>query len=347
LVTIVSPAVSEYYYNFYPFLSGIFGPGPAQYVALACALIVFAILLVVIVLGFSYVLGWLERKMIARVQSRRGPTYVGKFGILQNLADLIKLLSKENIIPKKADKAIFLLALPSLIVLTFLAIAFIPLNSVFVGITSGLGLIAVFMLLSFSPLFIFLSGWASGNKFGSIGSQRSVVMILSYEIPLLLVVAAVAMMANSFNLFDIVAAQSNGWFILLMPIGFVLFMIIMLAELERPPFDLREADNELIAGWLTEPSSPYYALALLLDYLRMFFGTALITLLFLGGWLGPSIIPQLGWFIIKMFAVGALIIMIRAFMMRMRIDKLLQTGWLYLLPLAILNLVVSFILFIK
>jgi NADH-quinone oxidoreductase subunit H len=348
LIDITSPAIQSYYSFLNPLLSGLVGAGTAaSYLALLIALIFFTILLSVIVLGFAYIFGWVERKLLARIQSRRGPTYVGKYGFLQNMADMVKLLSKENIVPTNSDSPLFQLTIPFLIAIVFLGIAFIPFSSTFVGIASTFGLVAIFMLLSFMPLIIFLSGWTSGNKFGSISAQRSVAMLLSYEIPLILVIAAVALLAQSYNLNSIVAAQHGIWFIALMPLGFVVFFIVMLAEMERPPFDLREADNELIAGWLTDAGAPSYALALLLDYIRMFFGCAIIVVLFLGGWMGPAPIPAFVWLLLKVFVVAVLIIAIRSVMTRMRIDRLLSMGWLFLLPLSLLNIVISLVLLLR
>ncbi len=315
-------------------------------VSIVIAMLVFAIILLIIVSVFVYLISWFERKFMARMQSRHGPTYVGKFGILQNLADLVKLISKENIIPDGADRALFLVAIPAVIAAFIFMLVFIPLTSSFVGVGTSLTLIIVFMLLSFMPILIFIAGWASGNKFASIGAQRSVAMLISFEIPLLLVIVAVAMLANGYSFGSIIAAQQGHWFALLMPIGFVIFFVIMLAEFERPPFDLREADSELIAGWLTDVSAPYYALVLFLDYSRLFVGALLISVLFLGGYLGPGIIPPLAWTLIKVIAISVLIIAIRVALVRMRIDRVLRLGWLYLAPLAIVNLLVTFVLFI-
>jgi NADH-quinone oxidoreductase subunit H len=216
-----------------------------------------------------------------------------------------------------------------------------------VGIDSSIGLFAVFVLISFSPLLLFLAGWTSGNKFGSISAQRSVMVMISYEVPMFLVIIAVAMLSNGYSLVSVVGAQSSYWFALLMPIGFVIFFIVMLAELERPPFDLREADSELVAGWLTDASAPYYALALMLDYVRMFVGALLIALLFFGGWLGPSVILPFAWLIAKVLLITVFIVIIRATSVRMRIDNVLKLGWIYLTPLAMLNLLVTFIVFVR
>ncbi len=319
----------------------------AYAVSLVIAFIVFAILLSLLVVLFVYLFGWGERKIMARIQSRHGPTYVGKFGILQNMADVVKLLSKEHIIPDQSDKPLFQMVLPIIYALFMMILAFIPFTGGFVGIGSTISLLVIFALLSFSPLLLFLAGWTSGNKFGSISAQRSVMVMVSYEIPMLLVVVAVAMLAHSFSLINIVNAQGTLWFAILMPIGFIVFFITMLAELERPPFDVREADNELIAGWLTDVSAPYYSLALFLDYTRMFVGTLLISILFLGGWSGPSFLPAFAWIFIKVIALSVFIIIIRATTVRMKIDRILRTGWTYMIALSVLNLIATFLIFAK
>ena len=308
-------------------------------------LIVEIISIFILILFFDYTFGWLERKSIAKAQFRHGPTYVGKFGILQNLADIVKLLAKENIIPKNADKLIFSAVPPLLLALFIFLIYLLPFSNS-LGIELSVGLLAVFVLLSFAPLLIFLAGAASGNKFSLIGAQRSVIMSLAYEVPLILSVAAVALYAGSFNIANIVNSQARIPFIVLMPIGFVVFFIAMLAELERPPFDLREADSELIAGWLVDVGAPYYAIALFVDYTRMFLCSLLISLLFLGGWLGPYL-PVLVWLLIKAFAVAIVIVIIRATTVRMRLDRLMRFGWFWLLPLAVLNIILTFMLFVK
>ncbi|MEM3227843.1 MAG: complex I subunit 1 family protein [Candidatus Micrarchaeaceae archaeon] len=338
-------AVSSYYSAIYSALlraglHSILAP-----VSLFLSLLVFSIFLTIIIMVFAYTFGWVERKMIARMQARHGPTYLGKYGLLQNMADVIKLLAKENIMPDNADK-LFPFILPAVYAIFFLIIFFVPFGGSFVGLDSSVSLIFIFMLISFVPLLLFLAGWTSGNKFGAISAQRSVLMLLSYEVPLVLVVASVAMLSHSYSLISIVSAQKSMWFAVLMPIGFVLFMIIMLAELERPPFDLREADNELIAGWLTDVSAPYYALALFLDYTRMFVGTLLISVLFLGGGNGP-LLPGFAWIIIKVVVLSFIIMFVRATAVRVKISRLLRMGWLYFMPLSILNMLVTFVLFVR
>ncbi|MCL5008544.1 MAG: NADH-quinone oxidoreductase subunit H [Candidatus Marsarchaeota archaeon] len=307
-------------------------------------ILLYAVLVSILMSVYAYVFGWVERKVIAKIQYRHGPTYVGKYGILQNLADFIKLITKEVRYPENADSILMPLSLVALVSVVVFIILILPLTPSLLATNMGLGLLLVFVILDFSPLLLFITGFASGNKFGELGAQRSVLMLISYSIPLTIVVGTVALAAHGFNIAGVISAQSSIPFILLMPVGFIVFFIAMLAELERSPFDLREADSELIAGWLTDVSGPYYALALMLDYTRMFMGSLLISILFLSGWYGP-VFPPLVWLLIKAFIVSLFIILIRTAVVRMRIDKILRMGWIYLLPLSLLNLLITFMLF--
>ncbi len=305
----------------------------------------YAIAIAMVIIVFDYVFGWLERKVVAKIQKRHGPTYAGKYGLLQNMADILKLMSKQHVAPANSDRPMFLATLPAMLALTLFLVMLIPFSPTFSGSSSGFVLLIVLVLVSFMPLVIFMNGFASGNKFSAISAERSVVMLLSYEIPLVLVVATTAALTGSYSLNGIVGAQSQLWYVVLMPIGFVIFFIAMLAELERPPFDMREADSELIAGWLTDVSPPYYMLALFLDYSRMLLGSMLIAILFFGGWNGP-VLPPIVWLLIKVFAIAFFIMIVRVTMVRMRIDRLLRFGWLILLPLAFVNLIVTYVLLI-
>ena len=308
------------------------------------AVVIYAVGVSIIIFMFAYFFGWIERKMIAKMQYRHGPTYVGKYGILQNLADLVKLLAKEIIIPENANRYLIVIAPQLLVAVNIFMIFMIPFSPTLQASNIGLGLLVIFVVLGFTPILIFLTGFSSGNKFADISAQRSVLMLISYELPMILVIASTVLLTHSYSISSLIAAQSKWYFAFLMPIGLFVFFVAMLAELERPPFDTREADSELIAGWLTDISAPYYALSLLLDYSRMFLGSLLIVVLFFGGWLGPSILPPIAWLLIKALAVSIFIILIRATTVRMRIDKVLKLGWLWMMPLALINLIITFML---
>ena len=345
----ISSGAVGYLYShiFSPIASAAGSSAQLSGLSIILALIVFSIALAISITLYVYLFGWGERKIMGRIHSRHGPTYVGKFGMLQNMADVLKLLSKEHISPDNADKPLFFFLLPITYALFFLIFAFLPFNSTTFGIGGSFGLIAVFAILSLAPMLMFLIGWTSGNKFGSISAQRSVMVMLAYEIPMLLVVASVAMLSGSYSLLSIVNSQSGMWYGILMPIGLFVFFVVMLAEVERPPFDMSEADNELIAGWLTDVSAPYYTIALFLDYTRMFFGTMIISLLFLGGWSGPAFLPQTFWLLAKVVMLTVFIILIRVSMVRMKIGRILRAGWVYLMPLAVINMLVTFVLFVR
>ncbi len=337
---------------FYNALSSLLSPAISSPdvlggVSLLLALVLAAAIIAVLFTLFTLVFAWIERKLVARAQSRHGPTYVGSHGILQNVADLFKLMAKENIVPDNADKPLFQAVLPALTALFIVLLAFIPITGAFVGIDSSLGMLAIFVLLSFSPLLLFLAGWTSGNKYASISAQRSVVMLVGYEIPLLLVVVAVSAFAGGYGMSAIVASQQRYWLALLMPLGFVVFFVVLLAEMERPPFDLREADSELIAGWLTDVGAPYYGLALLLDYTRILVGSLLVSELFLGGWGGTGNLPPFAVLMAKVAVVALAVIVIRATTVRMKLNRILRLGWVYLTPLAVANLLITFALFVR
>ncbi len=310
------------------------------------ALVIYAIIIFLILAVFGYMFGWIERKLIAKAQYRHGPTYVGKYGILQNFADLVKLFSKASLDLDNADSILYSTALPILISLTIFTVMLLPIFPSIQATNIGFGLLLVFVVIAFMPIAIFLSGYASGNKFADISAQRSILMLLSYEIPLMLVIAAIGLISKGYNLQNIIAMQSNAYYILLMPIGFAVFFIAMLAEIERPPFDLMEADSELIAGWITDMSPAYYALVLFLDYSKVFMSSLLISILFLGGWLGPAPIPGVVWLLIKAIIIALIAVIIRATTFRMRIDRILRMGWLILIPLSLINLIITYIVFV-
>lgn len=304
-------------------------------------IIIYGIIISIVIFAFSYFFGWFERKMIAKAQYRHGPTYVGKFGVLQNMADLIKLLAKEVIVPANANRFLISLAPIALVAVNVFIIFLIPFSPFLQATHLGLWLLIIFVILGFTPILLFLTGFSTGNKYADISAQRSVLMLISYELPMIIVIASIALVTNSYSIGSLIAAQSRWPFALLMPIGLFVFFVAMLVELERPPFDAREADSELIAGWLTDISAPYYALALLLDYTRMFMGSLLIAIIFFGGWSGP-VLPPAVWLLVKAFLIAVFITLIRITTVRMRIDKILKFGWIWLMPLALINLIIAY-----
>ncbi len=315
---------------------------------------VFAILLevlVMVIIALINVLNfiWLDRKFMGRMFDFYGPYYVGYRigGWLQNLADGIKLFVKEIITPAKADKAGFLLAPIIFVGSSFLALSTIQLGSNFGVATSGTdtavpgGVLIAFAFFAIAPFSILVAGWSSNNKYSLIGGMRSAAQMMSYEIPMLLTVASVFLLAGSFSFDGVVAAQKSVWFAVPLCIGFVVFLVCMMAEVEVQPFDLPEAEAELVEGWTTEYSGMRFGLFMMTSYLRGYIAGALVTALFLGGWSGPGPIPEPIWFLIKAYIVFVVIEWARWSLPRVRVDQILNVGWKRLVPLAVLNLLVA------
>ncbi len=279
-----------------------------------------------------------ERKVIASVQRRRGPNVVGIWGSLQAIADAVKLLFKEIVIPVKANRDLFLIAPAILLALSFLHWAIIPLGYYDVVIDSPLGVLFVLAISSLGVYGIILSGWASNSKYAFIGALRSAAQMISYEISLSLIILPVILVVNSFNLTEIVFFQQQaGWLVVpLIPL-FLAFFVSMLAETNRTPFDLPEAEAEIVAGYNVEYSSITFALFFLGEYGNMLILAFIITLFFLGGWLGPfvTMLPLGFWYIVKFLAFCFLYIFVRANLPRYRYDQLMSIGWKVLLPLTL------------
>ncbi len=327
----------------------------------------FALVLVLVnVIVFIY----LERKIWARTMQRMGPTYVGKWGILQLIADFIKILNKEIIVPAKANKFAFLsmpvfVAAISLLLIIIMPYDYVVVNTLLVlepfinwigllrhAVVSSyfdIGLLLIFVILSFNPILILLTGWISNNKYSIIGGFRAAAQLLSFEIPLLLSVTAVVVLTGTLNLYEIVEKQKQIWLIFLAPLTFILFLITAIAEAERTPFDIPDAESEIIAGWNTEYSASPFLLLLMGMYVRAFVSATLLAILFFGGWLGPQLpgilAPASGpfWLMIKTYFFMVLYILIRAAFPRYRIDQLLSLSWTKLLPLSVFNLVLVFL----
>jgi NADH-quinone oxidoreductase subunit H len=326
--------------------------------------------------GFTYaaliaaVTIFVERKFLAKMQLRVGPLYAGKLeGILQLLADGLKLVSKEIIVPSGADKPIFWAA-PIAFVATAAAVtALIPAAPGWVVADLDVGIIAVFAIFGFFPLIALLFSWASNSKYPFIGGLRALHQMIAFEIPFILSALSVVLLAGTLNLTGIAEAQQQYWYIVFLPISAFVFYISSLAEVERVPFDLPEAESEIVAGWLTETSGMIYGLIQLGTYVKLYALCALFVVLFLGGWAGPQIFPQeLGppgektplmqlltlegiynpviansifWFTLKTFGIIMLMLLPRGINPRIRIDILLHTGWYKLIVLSFINIFIA------
>jgi len=293
-----------------------------------------------IVLNLAAGLVWVERRLLALWQDRYGPNRVGPFGLLQPLADSVKLFLKEDWIPPFADKPVFVLA-PGIIVATaLLSFAVIPLAPGFVVADLNIGLLFLLAMSSLGVYSVVLAGWSSNNKYSLLGGIRASAQMLSYEVFMGLSMVGVVVLAGSFRLTDIVEAQRKVWFVIPQFVGFVLFLIAGVAEARRLPFDLAEAESELIAGFHSEYSSMKFGMFFVGEYIGVTLISAAISLLYFGGWLGP-ILPPGVWFGIKTLMFICLFILLRAALPRPRFDQLMAWGWKYMLPLALLNLLVT------
>jgi NADH-quinone oxidoreductase subunit H len=293
-----------------------------------------------IVLNLAAGLVWVERRLLALWQDRYGPNRVGPFGLLQPLADSVKLFLKEDWIPSFADKAVFILA-PAIIVATsLLSFAVIPLAPGFVVADLDIGLLFLLAMSSLGVYSVVLAGWSSNNKYSLLGGIRASAQMLSYEVFMGLAMVGVVILSGSFRLTDIVEAQRKVWFVIPQFVGFILFLIAGVAEARRLPFDLAEAESELIAGFHSEYSSMKFGMFFVGEYIGVTLISAAITLLYFGGWLGP-ILPPGVWFAIKTMAFICLFILLRAALPRPRFDQLMGWGWKFMLPLALVNLLVT------
>ena len=285
---------------------------------------------------------WLERKLSARIQRRLGPTEHCPFGLLQSVADMGKLLSKELLTPDHVHKPLYLLA-PVLVFAPVIALcSLFPLSETWIFHDFD---IAVVLLLSISGLTIvgiFLAGWGSNNKYALLGAVRSVAQNISYEIPLILSVIPIVLMTGSMSLYQISLAQVSFPFIVVQPLAALIFLIAATAETNRAPFDIPEAESELIAGFHTEYSGMRFALFFFAEYSNMIIVCALATVLFLGGWRGPFF-PGWMWFLLKVYALIMLMMWFRWTFPRLRFDQLMSFAWIVLVPLAILNLLVTIV----
>lgn len=284
---------------------------------------------------------WVERRLLGLWQDRLGPNRVGPFGVLQPLADAIKLLTKEDWVPPFADKGVFILA-PGIVMFTgLMSLVVVPVAPGF-GVASDLdiGLLFFLAMSGMGAYSVVLGGWASNSKYSLLGGLRSAAQMLSYEVFMGLSLGGVVLMTGSFNLEKIVLAQQEMWFVVPQVVGFVVFMTAGLAETHRLPFDLPEAESELVAGYHSEYSGMKFGMFFVGEYVGMTVIAALTTTLFLGGWLGPWLPPWV-WFLVKVLAVLVLFVLFRASLPRPRYDQLMAFGWKVLLPLSLVNLLVT------
>jgi NADH-quinone oxidoreductase subunit H len=300
--------------------------------------IVFFVLALVLFIASGLI--WLERRLLGLWQDRYGPNRVGIFGLLQVAADMIKIFMKEDWIPPFADKPIFVLA-PAISIVTILtSFAIIPFSPTVTVIHLNIGLLFFLAMSAMGAYTIVLAGWSSNSKYSLLGGLRGAAQVLSYEVFMGLSIMGVVMITSSFDLTTIVEAQRKLWFCIPQFIGFLVFFIAGLAETHRLPFDLPEAESELIAGYHTEYSGMKFGMFFVGEYLGITLISSLIVTLFFGGWLGP-VLPPLFWFLIKTLFFIALFILIRASLPRPRFDQLMSFGWKAMLPLSLVNIVVT------
>jgi NADH-quinone oxidoreductase subunit H len=284
---------------------------------------------------------WLERRLLALWQDRYGPNRAGPFGVLVVLADTIKLFFKEDWIPPFADKKVFVIA-PAIVAITVLmSFVIVPFAPGFIVIDLNIGILFFLAMSSMGAYSIILGGWASNNKYALLGAMRGAAQLISYEVFMGLSLMGVVLLTGSFSLQDIVNAQKGMWFVVPQFIGFVTFLIAGIAETHRLPFDIPEAESELIAGFHSEYSGMKFGLFFVGEYLGIMLISALVVCLFFGGWLGPAFLPPILWFVIKTFVFIGLFILLRASMPRPRYDQLMEFGWKIILPITLLNLMVT------
>ncbi len=299
----------------------------------------FALILLVFIIGSVLVFIWLERRAIGRFQIRPGPNRAGIFGILQPFADVIKILLKEDIVPDKADKKVHWWAPVVALVPAFMVFAVIPFGEEALLADLNIGILYIMAVSSVVVIGIFMAGWGSSNKYSLLGAMRTIAQEVSYEIPLVLSIIGVVMLAGSLSMTEIVKAQDTP-FIIIQPLGFFIYITAAMAEINRTPFDLLEAESEIIAGFHTEYSGMKFGLFYLTEYAEVLAVSAIATTLFLGGWQGPLLPPWL-WFFIKLLSIFAFIIWIRSTLPRLRIDQVMGFAWKFLLPLALINLLLT------
>jgi NADH-quinone oxidoreductase subunit H len=306
------------------------------------------VIMLFLLLAAAYLV-WVERKFLARLQIRYGPNRAGIFGLLQPVADVVKMIAKEDTVPEGADKVFFLLA-PAVVASTaFLMFSVVPFGrditlfgkQVPLVVTDlNIGLLFVFAMSSLGVYGVALGGWASNSKYALLGGIRGAAQMISYELALGLSLVPIVMLAGSFSILDIVEAQARYPFIVVQPLAFLIFVISAMAESKRIPFDLPEAENELVAGYHTEYSGMRFGLFFLGEYVHIMVFGGIVSVLFLGGWRGPFL-PPVVWLLIKILFVALFMIWVRGTLPRLRYDQLMHLGWKVLIPVALVNILVT------
>lgn len=324
-------------------MQGLLNSAPSLWNTVLFALA--AIAMLAVVLGFVTYAIYFERKVIGWMQLRIGPNRVGPLGLLQTVADVAKLLLKEDTRPKHADKALFALAPVLAYAPAFAVLAVMPFTETIQFADLGVGVLYYVALSGITVLGVITAGWASNNKYSLIGGLRSAAQMISYEVPLVMSIVGIILMTGSMNLREIVEAQKDMWNIIPQFLAFMVFIIAAQAELNRTPFDLPEAESELVAGYHVEYSGFRFAMFMLAEYVYMFGMGALVTILFLGGWLPPhsslAFIPGIVWFVVKFSLYVFFQFWVRATMPRLRVDQLMTFAWKGLLPIALLNILLT------
>lgn len=294
-----------------------------------------------VVIVIAAMLIWVERRLLSFWQERLGPNRVGPFGLLQVVADMIKIFTKEDWVPPFADRLSFVIAPAIIMIVILLSFAVIPFAPNIGVVDSNIGVLFVLAMASLGAYSVMLGGLSSDNKYALLGSLRAAAQMVSYEVFMGISLLGVVALSGSFNLRTIVEAQEGMWFMIPQFVGFVIFLIAGVAESHRLPFDIPEAEQEICAGYHTEYSGMKFGMFFVGEYLGLVLVSSLITVLFFGGWMGPAFLPPIIWFAAKAGVFIAFFILLRAAIPRPRYDQLMSYGWLFLLPLSLLNLLIT------
>lgn len=284
---------------------------------------------------------WVERRMLALFQDRYGPNRAGPFGLFIVLADTLKLFFKEDWIPPFADKPVFVIAPAIVVVSVLMSFVIIPFAPGIMVVDLNIGILFFLAMSSMGAYSIILGGWASNNKYSLLGAMRGAAQMISYEVFMALALMGVVLLSGSFSLNTIVEAQAGLWYVVPQFLGFVIFLIAGIAETHRLPFDIPESESEIIAGFHSEYSGMKFGMFFIGEYMGITLISCMVVALYFGGWLGPPFLPPLVWFALKVFVFLSLFILLRASMPRPRYDQLMEYGWKILLPLSLLNLMVT------